>query len=467
MQESAIVVAGAGIAGLSAALAVREAGHEVVVLERAPLAERGGNTRFSNGAFRAARDGGAGGLTREQFWQDMQKVTRGRTDPELARLVVDASGETLDWLRRFGVVPYVAGQSTWNQGASISDALFQAAADLGVEVRYETRAERLIEDAGVVTGIEVSSNRRRFQLRAGAVILAAGGFEANPEWRARYIGPGWDLVKVRGSRFNTGDGLRMALEAAAMPYGHWSGCHSTNWDAGAPDQNLLEFTTVFKRDAFNFGIIVNARGERFLDEGEDFSGLIYARLGPVILAQPGGVAWQVYDAKTASLLPPEYRDLRSARVEAGSLEELAERLDGIDGIDRVRFLATVREFNASIRDDAAFDRSRKDGRCALGLAVPKSNWARAIDEPPFEAYRVTTGITFTFGGVRIDGDAHVLDRDGQAIRGLYAAGEMAGGLFYFNYPGGAGLTAAAVIGRRAGQTAVAELRSKAEAPLTA
>jgi tricarballylate dehydrogenase len=368
------------------------------------------------------------------------------------------------------VVPYDARLGQWNMGANLSDALFAAAEAAGADVRYETRAVSLIEDERGVYGVTVVKDRRRQDITADAVILAAGGFEANPEWRARYIGPGWDLVKVRGSRFNTGDGLRMALEVGAMPYGNWSGCHTTNWDANAPQQNSLDLTTVFKRDSFNHGIMVNRRGERFQDEGEDSSGLIYAKLGRIILNQPGGVAWQIFDGKSIPMLPPEYHAPASTRVVAGTLEELGAQ---IDGIDRERFLSTVREFNAAVRDDLPFDAGRKDGRATAGLAIPKSNWARTIDEPPFEAYGVTTGITFTFGGLRIDLSARVLDSDGHVIPGLYTAGEMVGGLFYFNYPGGAGLTSSAVIGRLAARSAVADSadvrprQSQARAPMPA
>jgi tricarballylate dehydrogenase len=450
MAQPRIIIIGAGIAGLSAALTARELGAEAVLLERAPAAERGGNTRFSNGAIRAVAEPGARGLTRQQFLDDLQRVTHGKADPELAELVADASAETLRWLKGYGVVPFSAADGTWNHGAAISDVLFAAAARLGASVLYETGALSLIESEEGICGVVARQGRRRIELRGDAVVIAAGGFEANPEWRARYLGPGWDLVKVRGSRFNTGDGLSMALAAGAMPYGNWSGAHTTNWDLNAPDQNRLELTTVFKRDSFNLGIIVNANGLRFLDEGEDFSGLIYARLGAVILQQPGRVAWQVFDAKAAGQLPPEYHDPRSTRVTADSLEALAAAMPGVDA---QRFLATVREFNAAIAEDVPFDRSVRDGRCTRGLAPPKSNWAQAIDTAPFEAYPVTTGITFTFGGVKVDGTARVLDGDGHVIPGLYAAGEMVGGLFYYNYPGGMGLTSAAVLGRLAGRAA--------------
>jgi tricarballylate dehydrogenase len=367
---------------------------------------------------------------------------------------VDKSAETLKWLRGFGVVPYNPKAGTWNQGAAISDVLFAAAEKRGVDIQYDSRAVSLIEGDDGIRGVRVARGRHRVEITGDAVLLAAGGFEANPQWRAAYLGPGWDLAKVRGSRFNTGDGLRMALDAGAMPYGHWSGCHTTNWDMNAPDQNDLALTTVFKRDSFNYGIIVNQRGERFLDEGEDLSGLIYAKLGAIVMAQPGRIAWQIYDSKTIPLLPPEYHAKESTRVTANTLSDLVKKLEGIN---QERFLATVAEYNASIRKDVPFNQAAKDGRSTMGLAVPKSNWATAIDEPPFEAYGVTTGITFTFGGVRVDLNARVLDGDRKAIPGLLAAGEMVGGLFYFNYPGGSGLSSSAVMGRIAGVTATKSL----------
>ncbi len=449
-----VVVVGGGIAGLSAALSIREAGGSVLVLESAPMAERGGNTRFSNGAMRAvSEEGDPRRLTRERFLADLEKVTQGRTDPVLAELLADESRDTLRWLKGYGVIPYRAAQGTWNQGAQISDVLFSAAEAAGVNVRYEARALTLIETASGISGVEVRTVEGRESVFGDGVILAAGGFEANPEMRARYLGPGWDIVKVRGSRFNTGDGLRMALEAGAVPFGNWSGCHSTNWDLNAPDQNNLELTTVFKRDSFNLGIVVNQRGERFLDEGEDFGGLMYARLGHLILEQPGQRAWQIYDAQSTPMLPPEYHDNRSTRLTADTLESLAAQMDGVD---QARLLQTISNYNASIQRDTPFDRTTKDGRGTNGLSPEKSNWATAINQAPFEAFAVTTGITFTFGGVRVDTSGRVLNILGSAIPGLYAAGEMVGGLFYFNYPGGAGLTSAAVFGRLAGAAAVGD-----------
>jgi tricarballylate dehydrogenase len=303
----------------------------------------------------------------------------------------------------------------------------------------------------------VSGQSRR--LSAGAVVLASGGFEANAEWRARYLGPGWDLAKVRGTRFNTGEGHRMALEAGAAPAGHWSGCHAVAWDRNAPDFGDLAVGDGFQKHSYPFGIMINATGRRFLDEGADFRNYTYAGYGAVVLRQPQQFAWQVFDQQVMHLLRDEYRIRRITKVQAGTLEELAGRLEGVDS---TAFLQEVHSYNAAIRTDIPFDPTVKDGRGTVGLAVPKSNWALAIEEPPFVAFQVTCGITFTFGGLQINADdAQVIDTDGQPIPGLYAAGEIVGGLFYFNYPGGTGLTAGAVFGRRAGTAAAGVGRPQA------
>jgi tricarballylate dehydrogenase len=483
-----IVVVGAGLAGLSAALAARERGASVIVLECAPEAERGGNTRFSNGAMRAVYDGipdieelvgeigseerahtDFGSYSRKQYFDDMGRVTQYRADPEMTELLVGHSKDTMRWLRGHGVkfMPLYAWQfrspdgfirfaggsavETYDGGEGLSAALFAAAERAGIPVHYGTRAVSLIERSGRIVGVEARQGRDRVEFTGRALILATGGFEANAEWRTRYLGPGFELAKVRGSRFNTGDGLRMALEAGALPYGNWSGCHSASWDLNAPDVNDLAYGTVFKRDDYFYGIMVNTRGERFVDEGADVRAVTYAKLGRVILAQPGQVAWQVFDAKVTHLLHEEYRHRRSARLRADTLEALADQMEGLD---KATFMHTVAAYNAAVRRDIAFDPSgKKDGRCTAGLAVPKSNWAQTIDTPPFEAYGVTCGVTFTFGGVRSSENCAVIDVDGAAIPGLFAAGELVGGLFYFNYPGGAGLMAAAVFGRIAGAAA--------------
>ena len=308
----------------------------------------------------------------------------------------------------------------------------------------------LLQDDDGVHGVRVRDGGRTRDVRARGVVLASGGFEANAEWRTRYLGPGWDLAKVRGSRFNTGDGIRMALDAGASPAGNWSGCHAVAWDRNAPEFGDLAVGDQFQKHSYPWGIVLNSHGRRFLDEGAEFRNYTYARYGREILSQPGQFAWQVFDAKVAHLLRDEYRIRRVTRIRADTIEELAARMDDTDAAGVV---ATIREYNAAVRTDIPFDPNVKDGRRAEGLTVPKSNWANTIDEPPFEAYAVTCGITFTFGGLRTSPRAQVIDTDGRTIPGLYAAGELVGGLFYFNYPGATGLTSGAVFGRIAGAAA--------------
>jgi tricarballylate dehydrogenase len=301
-----------------------------------------------------------------------------------------------------------------------------------------------------VAGVRLRHGDAVHEIPCRAVVLAAGGFEANAEWRTRYLGPGWELAKVRGTRFNTGDGLAMALKIGASPVGNWSGCHAVGWERNAPEFGDLAVGDQFQKHSYPFGILVNARGERFVDEGADFRNYTYAKYGRAILEQPGQFAWQVFDAKVKHLLRDEYRIRQVTKVSAGSLEELAERLDGVDA---ARFLETAQAFNAAVATNVPFNPNVKDGRATTGISPRKSNWANPLTTPPFEAYAVTCGITFTFGGLRVSEEAQVLDVDARAIAGLYAAGEMVGGLFYFNYPGGTGLMSGAVFGRLAGGAA--------------
>jgi tricarballylate dehydrogenase len=298
--------------------------------------------------------------------------------------------------------------------------------------------------------VQIQQGSEREMIKAGAVVLASGGFEANSEMRTRYLGPGWDMALVRGTRYNMGDGIRMALDIGAMPCGNWSGCHAVGWDRNAPEFGDLSVGDGFQKHSYPLGIIVNAEGKRFVDEGADFRNYTYAKYGHAVLHQPGQMAWQVFDAKVTPLLRDEYRIREVTKVVANSLEELAKKLEDVDPEN---FLDTVHVFNQSVSTKAEFNPAVKDGRGTIGISPPKSNWANPLDTPPFEAYAITCGITFTFGGLRINTDAQVLDQEEQPIPGLYAAGELVGGLFYFNYPGGTGLTSGAVFGRIAGQSA--------------
>jgi tricarballylate dehydrogenase len=244
----------------------------------------------------------------------------------------------------------------------------------------------------------------------------------------------------------------MALDLGAAVAGHWSGAHAVAWDLNAPPFGDLDVGDRFQKHNYPFGIIVNARGERYLDEGLDFHSYTYAKYGGEILNQPGMFAWQIFDRKVVHLLREEYRIPRITKEQADSFEALAPRLEGVDP---ARFLETVRAFNAAPRPEVPFNPNIHDGLRTTGLAIDKTNWAQRLDTPPFEAYAVTTGITFTFGGLKITNSAQVEDTTGQPIPGLFAAGEMVGGLFYHNYASGTGLMSGLVFGRLAGKGAAA------------
>jgi tricarballylate dehydrogenase len=337
------------------------------------------------------------------------------------------------------------------------DYLDKAAKKAGIEIVYGAPAVSLIHDGVGVQGVRAQVKGKLVEFRAQSVVLACGGFEANPEMRTRYLGPGWELCKVRGSRFNQGDGLKMALDIGAAPYGNWSGCHATGWERYAPEFGDVNVGDQFQKHSYIFGLLINADGKRFVDEGWDFHSFTYAKYGGEVLKQPGQFAWQVFDSKVKHLLRSEYRIKFMTKVTANTLEELAEQLEGVNA---EQFLKTVREFNAAVRKDIPFEHTVKDGKCTEGIEPKKSNWAQSLDTPPYDAYATTCGITFTFGGLRIDKDTgQVLDVRLNPIPGLYTCGEMVGGLFYFNYPSGTGLVSGAVFGRMAGTSAAKAAKS--------
>jgi tricarballylate dehydrogenase len=486
VPDASVIVVGAGNAALAAAVSAREQGAQrVVVLEKAPKELRGGNTHYSGGLFRFAYDhpedllplvpgverelpgfpAGVEPYPQKSFWQDLLRVTEGRADPELGEILIGGSFDTVRWLVRQGIAMEpavslsgvrVGNTVKWSPGAIIrarhegvglSAMWFKAAEARDIEIRYGTSATRLLQDGrGHVTGVLAQSAEGVREITARAVVLGCGGFEANPEWRARYLGRPWDHAKVRGTRYNTGDGLRMAIEIGALPHGQWTGCHSTPIDAEAPPHGDRKLTDKTNRLSYPLGVLVNTRGHRFFDEGEDFQFYTYAKLGGIILNQPGGVAFQIFDAKVTGLLEGRYRT--GSPIVADSLPDLVDKLP----VDRPAGRRALDEYNAAV-EAGRFDPTVKDGLRTKGLALPKSNWAQPLDTPPFAAYPVTGGITFTFGGVRVNDRAQVMSTAWAPIPGLYACGEMVGGLFHGNYPGGTGLMSGAVFGRIAGASA--------------
>lgn len=477
-----VVVIGAGNAAICAAISARENGAKTIVLEKAPEKEKGGNTAYTHGSIRFAYRNNEeikelvpdlapedfeitdfGSYTEEQYYDDLCRMTDYHTDPVLANLLTSKSYETMKWLVahhvRFipiygrqafkfnGVFKFWGGMvlESVGGGRGLVDALHKEATNIGISILYETRAVEILHSDEGIIGIVIKEKGQTKRIKTKAVVIASGGFHANVEMRTRYLGPKWDIVHTRGSRYNTGEGIQMALNMGALPTGNWSKAHSVTGDKYLPD-----FEEGFQKLSYPFGIIVNENGNRFVDEGADFRNYTYAKYGEKILEQPNHSAWQIFDAKSSKYLREEYKGRKVTKVKANSLEELAEKMELVN---KKGFLQEVKNFNDAVDETIPFNPNIKDGKCTKGLDIPKSNWANKLDTAPYEAYAVTCGITFTYGGLKINDKAEVQSISYERINGLYAAGETVGGLFYHNYPGGSGLMAGSVFGRVAGENA--------------
>ncbi|MET3699855.1 tricarballylate dehydrogenase [Bacillus oleivorans] len=486
--EYDVVVVGAGNAALCAAISAHEQGSKVLVLEKGPREKRGGNSFFTDGAIRFAFSGLEAirkiipSITDEEaakieippysedtYYGDLMRVTDNRSNPGLARQLVSKSYQTIKWMKDHGVEFELIydNQSfekdgkrhfwgglpvkTVNKGVGLIASLNYRVQQLGIDVWYESPAVKLIKEDDKITGIVVKKGENEVSVTTKSVVLACGGFEANKKWRGEYLGSEWEAAIVRGTEFNTGDGLSMALEAGAQKFGQWSGCHSVGTDLNAP--KVGDFTKpgdIFKKHSYPLGIMVNKEGKRFVDEGADFRNYTYAKYGREVLKQPDHMAIQIYDSQVRHMLRKEY-DLEEATVvQADTLEELAEKLP----VNKKQFLQTIKEYNTAVQDTPYFP-NEKDGKCTVGITPPKSNWALRIEKGPFYAYPITCGITFSFGALHVSPGGEVLDEQGSPIKGLFAAGEMVGGIFYDNYPGGSGLMSGAVFGKIAGASAAA------------
>ncbi|MSP04715.1 MAG: FAD-binding dehydrogenase [Acetobacteraceae bacterium] len=482
-----VIVVGAGNAALCAAISAQEKGAQVLVLEKANYEERGGNSLFTAGGFRFVHDGlddlrqdVLADLSESEvdqtvlpvqrfdtFMNDLMRVTEGETREELANILIGNSRDTMSWMKSHGVrfIPMFGRQSyvlngkhhfyggvnieAVGGGFGLVDFHLKEAARLGIQIRYETGLRRLLQDQkGNVIGVHVKGPDGFADLHAKSVVLACGGFEANPEMRVRYLGAGWELCRVRGTRHNTGDGIRAALDIGAQPFGGWSTCHAVQWDISAPPYGDRVVLDNFQKHSYPIGMIVNLNGERFVDEGADIRNHTYAKYGREVMKQPSRTAIQIFDNKTIGMVRDEYRIRQVTKATANTLEELARQLD----INPAGLAKTVADFNAACQP-GEYNPAILDGVHTTGINPPKSNWALPINEPPYSGFVVTCGITFTFGGLRINTKGEVQDVTDNTIPGLYAAGELVGGIFYGNYLGGSGLMSGAVFGRLSGSSA--------------
>ena len=474
---------------MCAALAARDAGADVVVLEKAPPNEQGGNCPYTGGGFRFVHEGiedlrhmlpdltdpevgriSMAPYTSDDFRDHFAAVTKGDSDPALIDTLIANSRPTVEWMFEKGVrwelsgssarvegapsvIPNSVGMSAWESGPGLVRMLTTACRRAGVTILYETAMTRLLtSEDGAVVGVEARDQDGLHDLLANGVVLACGGFEANPEMRGEYIGAGWERARVRGSAHNTGDGIRAAFDVGAQGTGHWDGCHATPIDVAAPETGDLQVTDIMPRRSYPIGVTVNSEGQRFVDEGAGFAEQTFVDMGHAILQQDDGVAHQVFDSRALPHIEGRYSSAK--RFEASSIAQLADEL----GINADGLKKTIDDFNESAHEGEYQPRTL-DERSTCSLEPPKSNWAIKIDLPPYFAYTVTGGITYTYGGLKIDTGARVLDAEDHPIPGLYAAGIIVGGIFVHGSLRAAGLMHGAVYGRIAGAAAAADPRA--------
>jgi len=457
-----VLVIGGGNAALCAALTAREAGASVLLLEAAPRAWRGGNSmhvRNLRCMHDAPQDVLVDAYPEEEFWQDLLKVTAGRTDEALARLVIRASATCRPWMHRHGVrfQPSLSGALHTARtnafilggGKALVNAYYRSAGRLGVMVRYQCPVDRLELDAGRFVAAWVGDER----IVARSCVLAAGGFESNRAWLREAWGRNalgeWPAENflIRGTRFNDGRLLRAMLDAGADAVGDPTQAHMVAIDARAP---LYDGGICTRIDCVSLGVVVNRHAARFHDEGEDFWPKRYAIWGRLVAMQPGQIAWSIIDAKAVGrFMPPVFPGER-----AHTLPALARAI----GLDEAAFVRTIDDFNAACRP-GAFDHTQLDDCRTEGLSPPKTHWALPIDRPPFFAYAVRPGVTFTYLGLRTDASAAVRF-GGQPSPNLFVAGEMmAGNVLGQGYTAGVGMSIGTAFGRIAGAQAAAVARS--------
>ena len=452
-----VLIAGSGISGLSAAISAREQDAEVILIEKAPIEERGGNTKFADAQIRYPhpsdefhpRD-----YTEDDYRNDFMRLSQGRANPELIEVIVKNAADTVEWLTYRGIeweagYPHTSGyrRSPIAGGLGLVNTLCRIAEGLGIAFSYETSAQRLIVNTeGNVIGCRAQTPEEYLDIYArGGVILATGGFQPNVQMRVARLGRFADSLILRGSRYNTGEGILMALDIGARPAGQWGDYHSAVLDARSPKEEC-GVTALYN---YQMGIIVDQNGKRFLDEGEDFRDNTYVKFSKYIIDHAGGLAFSVFDDKMVSR-PEFHRAWRPVGepYQANTLVELAEKL----GILPTALVQTVEEFNAAVQP-GELDLDRLDGKHTEGISPPKSNWAIPLDTPPFTAVPVTGGITFTFGGLKTNENGQVINTSDKVIPGLYAAGEPIGEIYYYNYPGATSVIRGAVFGRITGRHA--------------
>ena len=456
-----VLVIGGGNAALCAAISARRAGASVLVLEAAPKFYRGGNTRHTRN-MRCAHDAATeiltGPYTENEFWEDLLRVTGGETDEELARFMIGESKDILNWIVEQGVrwQPSLGGTLSLGRtnsfflggGRAMLNALYLTAEKLGVEVLYDAEVLDLEIEHGMFLSASLKQGDSSVKARAATLVAAAGGFEANIEWLKQYWGDAADNFLIRRTPYNRGSILKMLLGKGVQEVGDPKQCHAVAIDARAPK---FDGGIITRLDCVVFGVVVNKEGLRFYDEGEDICPKRYAIWGRLVAAQPDQIAYIIFDQTSLnsfmpSLFPP---------IQAGSIAELAGKFE----LDPNVLEKTIGDFNAAVRP-GTFDHTILDDCRTEGLTPPKTHWARKIETPPFYAYPVRPGITFTYLGTRVNKQARMLMAGGKPAANMFAAGEiMAGNVLGRGYAAGIGMTIGSVFGRIAGREAAHNARN--------
>ncbi len=456
-----VLVIGGGNAALCAAITAREEGATVLMLEAATVPMRGGNSRHTRN-MRTMHEGPLAPLTdaypEEEYWQDLLKVTGGLTDERLARLAIRSTERHVPWMLAHGVrfQPPLGGTLHLSRtnafflggGKALVNAYYRSAAALGVEIAYETQVVDLALRDGRIESVTVEQGGRRREIRAKAVVVASGGFESNLEWLREAWGPPADNFIVRGTPYNMGAVLKLLLAQGARQVSDATQGHCVAIDARSPRYDGGIVTRV---DAVSLGIVVNREARRFYDEGEDFWPKRYAIWGRLVAGQPDQIGYSIIDAKSmGKFMPPVFPPEK-----ANTLRELAGKL----GLDPDALEKTVAEFNAAVRP-GTFDHTVQDDCRTEGISPAKTHWARAIDTPPFYAYALRPGITFTYLGVAVDERSRMQLADGRPAGNVWAAGEiMAGNILGKGYLAGIGMAIGTTFGRIAGEEAARHARA--------
>lgn len=453
-----MVVVGGGNAALNAAMSAKESApsRKILMIERAPRDFRGGNSKYTR-SIRYVHDHdnfSSGPYTKEEYIQDVMKINKGESNPDILNLVVDGSQKMPAWMMKHKIVlkHAVKGAFHYNTanafilggGKQLLNTYYDVVERLGVQIVYETMVNDITRAANGTLNMNVESNGNSFNIEADSLIVASGGFEANMDYLKEAYGDRANNIVVRGAKYNTGIPLKALYRMGASSIGRPDQAHWTAVDARAPK---FDGGFVTRIDLIPLGIVVNKFAKRFYDEGEDLWTKRYVLWGHLARDQPDQIVYVIIDSKMmGETLVPMYEGIK-----ADTIEELAKKVS----LDPSALRSTVEEFNSHVTEDVKYDLSKLDGKRTNGLSPDKSNWARKLDKPPFYVWPMLPGITFTFQSVRINTQTQVLDQNNKPIENVYGAGELTSGNIYGRgYVGGTGLVIGTVTGITAGKEAV-------------